>query len=108
MSAQHRADRFAAAGVRSVHVCGEVDDDGLLAAGAAKIPPRRVPAGYMTVTTDYVGPRPVVDLHVAGLKVGEIVVRALRQGFTRSAAIAMAVRSGLALDFPAELAKSPT
>ena len=61
-------------GVRLVHVCGVVDDDALAAAGIQKVPPRKVSAGYMTLTTDYVGPRPVIDLHAAGLKVGEIVI----------------------------------
>jgi hypothetical protein len=86
-------------GVRLVHVCGVVDDDALAAAGIQKIPPRRVSAGYMTLTTDYVGPRPVIDLHAAGLKVGEIVVRSFRRGSTYPDAVAAALKSGLALDF---------
>jgi hypothetical protein len=86
-------------GVRLVHVCGVVDDDALAAAGIQKVPPRKVSAGYMTLTTDYVGPRPVIDLHAAGLKVGEIVVRSFRHGSTYSEAVAAALKSGLALDF---------
>jgi hypothetical protein len=86
-------------GVRLVHVCGVVDDAGLEACGIEKIPPRKVPAGYMTVTTDYVGPRPVIDLHAAGLKVGEFVVRSFRRGANYSEAVAAALESGLALDF---------
>ena len=85
--------------VRLVHVCGVVDDDALAAAGITKIPTRRVSAGYMTLTTDYVGPRPVIDLHAAGLKVGEIVVRSFRRGSTYSEAVDAALKSGLALDF---------
>jgi hypothetical protein len=86
-------------GVRLVHVCGVVDDEALAAAEIQKIPARKVSAGYMTLTTDYVGPRPVIDLHAAGLKVGEIVVRSFRRGSTYSEAVAAAVKSGLALDF---------
>jgi len=92
-------EQLAGTGVRLIHVCGVVDDDALTSAGVAKIPPRRVSAGYMTSTTDYVGPRPVVDLHAAGLKVGEIAIRSLRRGSTYSGAVAAALESGLALDF---------
>ncbi len=55
--------------------------------------------GYMTVTTDHVGPRPVVDLHAAGLKVGEMAVRCRRAGLDAAAVARSVVASGLALDF---------
>ncbi len=90
---------LAASGAALIHLCGNVDDDVITAAGIAKIPPRRVPLGYMTATTDHVGPRPVVDLHAAGLKVGEMLVRARRSGMDAAAAARCAVASGLALDF---------
>ncbi len=90
---------LAESGVALVHVCGHVDDDALTAAGIAKIPARRVPLGYMTVTTDFIGPRPVIDLHAAGLKVGEILVRGRRLGLTPAAAASRAVAEGLALGF---------
>jgi hypothetical protein len=92
-------DQLALASAQLVHVCGGVDDDGLKRAGVAKVPSKAVAPGVMTVTTDYVGPRPVVDLHAAGLKVGEIFIRSLRGGSTRSIAANEAVKSGLALDF---------
>jgi hypothetical protein len=109
--ADHRSDRpaigegglpagwLAETGAAPVHICGRVDDDALSVAGVAKIPPRRVPPGYMTVTTDHVGPRPVIDLHAAGLKVGEMLVRFRRAGLDAAEASRRAVAGGLALDF---------
>ena len=35
--------------------------------------------GYMTVTTEYAGIRPVIELHTAGLKVGQAMVEGLRK-----------------------------
>lgn len=93
------AEWLAETGAALVHICGQVDDDALAGAGVAKIPPRRVPPGYMTVTTDHVGPRPVVDLHAAGLKVGEMLVRFRRTGLDAVEAARRAVDTGLALDF---------
>jgi hypothetical protein len=85
-----------AAGVAVVHICGVVDDEAMTAEGIHKVPARRVKPGYMAMATDYVGPRPVVDLHAAGLKVGEIAVRARRAGLTSAQAVDRAVASGLA------------
>ena len=68
-----------ASGAPVVHLSGAVDDDLLLTAGVAKVPPGSFPPGRMTVTTGHVGPRPVIDLHVAGLEVGEALVRGMRR-----------------------------
>jgi hypothetical protein len=40
----------------------------------------------MSVATDYVGPRPLIDLHTAGLAVGTALTRARRRGLSRSEA----------------------
>jgi hypothetical protein len=53
--------------------------------------------GFMNVTTAYVGPRPVVDLHAGGLKVGEIAVRALRAGCNSDAAEKRVIAEGIGL-----------
>ncbi|MBT5073845.1 MAG: hypothetical protein HOH18_01300 [Kordiimonadaceae bacterium] len=82
-----------------VHICGNVDDESLKSAGVIKHPKRAVPPGYMTVTTAYMGPRAIVDLHAAGLKVGEIVVKSLRKGASVEEAKLTAVKNGIALDF---------
>lgn len=63
-----------------VHMCGEVDRDALVKEGFCCFPERFSPAGYMSLATDYLGPRPLIDLHTAGLKVGELLARARLAG----------------------------
>jgi len=36
----------------------------------------------MSLATDAVGPRPLIDLHAAGLKVGQTAMEAVRHGFS--------------------------
>ena len=68
------------AGIGLVHVSGDVDPDDVAAAGLPLAPEHIAPVGHMSVTTDYVGPRPIIDLHAAGLKVGEALTRARHRG----------------------------
>jgi hypothetical protein len=65
-----------AADARLVHITGAVHDPG---GRLRKNPPGDVVPGRMTVTTDVLGPRPVVDLHTAGLRVGQALVEAMRR-----------------------------
>jgi hypothetical protein len=60
------------------HICGGVDRMILEKVGLRCYPDRFAPAGYMSVATDYVGPRPLIDLHTAGLKIGERLAYARR------------------------------
>jgi hypothetical protein len=73
-------------GVVLVHVAGNVDRVDLKAVGVPVRPSRFAPPGYMSVATDYLGPRPLIDLHTAGLKVGEALARARGQGLSASEA----------------------
>jgi hypothetical protein len=88
------------AGVELIHLSGTIDADELATAKLHKHPPRHVRHGVMTVTTDYVGPRPVIDLHAAGLAVGAHLVRLLRAGMSAEQAKAEVVAAGLGADFP--------
>ena len=83
-------------------IAGDVDPVPFLDEGVKIGPPDPRPAGRMWVTTSVVGPRPVVDLHCAGLKVGELLVRARRLGLSVDDAVTCAVDSGfgLAVDAP--------
>jgi hypothetical protein len=67
-------------GLGLVHLCGDVNADDVAAAGLRTAPRRIAPAGTMSVTAGYLGVRPVIDLHCAGLKVGEALARARRGG----------------------------
>lgn len=55
------------------HICGGVDRYSLGAVGLRCYPDRFAAPGYMSLATDYLGPKPLVDLHAAGLKVGELM-----------------------------------
>jgi len=93
---------FACAGTTLIHLCGNLDYDGIENLGIRKYPDRKIEPGSMTVTTDYAGPRPVIELHTAGLKVGEALVRGMRKFSLPSQAIAYALQTSPAIDFPEE------
>lgn len=73
----------AAPGLAVAHVCGGADRDALVAAGVRCAPERFAPISYMSVRTDALGPRPLIDLHTAGLAVGAALARARRAGLGR-------------------------
>ena len=87
-----------------IHICGNIDNQALARAGVKKHPTRQVTPGFMTVTTDYCGPRPVIDLHAGGLKVGELLARARKTGMTPLQAEAAVVATGFGSLLPQELA----
>jgi hypothetical protein len=91
-----RAERLVG-GCRLIHIAGRVDERALARAGVHKHPDRIVAPGYMTLATDYVGPRPVIELHAAGLRVAADAVRCRRDGGSPADAMAAAERSGLGL-----------
>ena len=78
-----------------IHICGNLDIEALRRAGVKKYPSRQVRPGYMAVTTDYCGPRPVIHLHAGGLKVGEIMARSRKAGLSVRAAEDATIVSGL-------------
>lgn len=65
-----------APGISIVHIAGNVDQEAIRKAGIPCRPAIIAPPGYMSVSLDYLGPKPVIDLQTAGLKVGELLVRA--------------------------------
>lgn len=87
-----------AAGVELIHICGVLDYESIDVTGMYVYPERRVAHGYMTMTTDYVGARPVIDLHAAGLKIGELAVRVRLDGGSVEEATAASVRPGIGLE----------
>ena len=86
-----------------VHLSGLIDTAGLRAANCT-IVPEHVPtkARTMSVTTGFLGPRPVIELHTAGLKVGQIMLSARRRGTaTLAGARIEALEDPLCQDFSA-------
>jgi hypothetical protein len=83
-----------------VHVTGGVDRAALEELGITCHPARFAPPAYMSAATDYLGPRPLIDLHAAGLKVGELLVRARQRGLSApQAELEVLARSTLAQGF---------
>jgi hypothetical protein len=78
-----------------IHICGCID--GLM---KEKHPANNAPFGVMTVTTDYLGPKPVIDLHAAGLKAGEVVARSRLAGLSCDEAVRRAEQSGYGARLP--------
>src|SRR5205814_3701229 len=81
------AQRLLNDGVGVIHICGGIDIPHLRATKLQLHPAQPAAIGRMSVTTDYVGLLPVIKLHVAGLRVGEIVVRSRRTGLTPQHAV---------------------
>lgn len=55
-----------------IHFAGRLDFDDLAAHGIVTAPAAASRPGHMARTLAYLGPRPVIELHTAGLKVGEL------------------------------------
>lgn len=58
-----------------VHLCGKVDWRFAEKRGMTVYPKQRGHANRMTRTLAYLGPKPVIDLHTAGLKAGELLYK---------------------------------
>lgn len=58
-----------------VHIAGNINREEIDSAAIPCVPQKSAAPGYMSVTTDYLGPKPVIALHTAGLKVGEAMAR---------------------------------
>lgn len=82
-----------------IHIAGLVDDNLLEENQIKKQPAKRISYGYMTVTTEYAGIRPVIELHAAGLKVGQALVEGMRKYRDVGKAKTYALKYSPAMDF---------
>ena len=82
-----------------VHIVGVVDGNEIERSQILHRPERIGGPGHMSVATDYLGPKPLIDLHTAGLKVGEAMARARLKGLTCEQAIRVALQSSPAQNF---------
>ncbi len=85
-------------------ISGNVDAAALRASGLRHLPERINPYPYESYGAASLGPRPVLELYSAGLKVGEAMARARLGGASPEDAAREALRSSPAMDFPGELA----
>ena len=58
-----------------IHIAGNINRKEIDNAAIPCVPQKSPSPGYMSVATDYLGPKPVIDLHTAGLKIGEAMAR---------------------------------
>jgi hypothetical protein len=81
-----------APGISIIHLCGEVDVVSLTAEGIPHYPPTGAGKRRMGLTFAALGPRPVIELHAAGLKVGEAMARARLLGLSQKKIQSLALR----------------
>ena len=86
-----------------VHVSGVIDFDEIMKQGVRIHPGVRVPFGTMSIGTWEMGPRSIIELTMAGIKVGEAMARARLSGMTISESASWAMEHSLAQDFPDDL-----
>jgi len=81
------------------HICGNIDIDDLNKSTIRYAPSKIEPFGYMSYQAYNLGPRPVIELNIAGLLVGQIAVRARLKGLSVKDSILKAVNHGIGQDF---------
>ncbi len=89
-----------APGISVVPLCGEVDVHSLADEGIPHYPSTGSGKHRMGLTFAALGPRPIIELHAAGLKVGEAMARARLLGLSRKQTRSFALQHS-----PAQLIK---
>lgn len=117
MVVDHRTDKFVigkngildpfwlsecAPGTVVIHICGLVDSAAMDETGLRFVPDEPAPRGSMSFTTSYIGPRPIVDLHAAGLSIGADLANLRKKGADLPTATNRVAKSPLAMDFSEE------
>jgi hypothetical protein len=80
-------------------IAGVVDDAALREAGILVAPAVVRPFGYMSYQPDQLGPRPVLELYAAGLRVGQAMATARLRGRSLEEATSFALRTSPAMAF---------
>jgi hypothetical protein len=80
-------------------ISGNVDRQGLIGSGLRFFPKEIQPFGIMSYQPYSLGPRPVIELYAAGLKVGEAMARARSMGMDLEEAKKFALAHSPAIDF---------
>lgn len=86
-------------GIRIGLIAGNVDAEQLSNSNLIYEPKNVKPAGYMHYQPDCLGPRPVLELTTAGLKVGQAMADARLSGLTVQEAVKYALKHSPAMDF---------
>lgn len=75
-------ESLGASDVNFIHLCGQINPDLLREHNINCYPRIHTNSGYMSLTLAHLGPRPVIELHALGLKLGEIFTNGQREGLT--------------------------
>jgi hypothetical protein len=86
-------------GLRIGVIAGNLEVEELRCSGLCFSPKDIRPFGYMSYQPFHLGPRPVLELYAAGLKVGEAMARARRSGLSLKEAAMYALKHSPAMDF---------
>lgn len=85
--------------IQVVHVCGSINGSSLSSRGIACTPRDPAQAGDMSYTLGYVGPRPIINLQAAGLRVGQYLADARTSSQNLVETMDSARQHGLVDDF---------
>jgi hypothetical protein len=85
-----------------IQLAGSLSRGELAAAGVACIPDAAPAPGHMGWSLSELGPKPVIDLHAAGLKVGELLARGRLAGQSAAQATRAALENPICQDFSVE------
>ena len=82
-----------------IQFAGDIDIDELERYQIPYFPKKRIGKFRMGMTFADLGPKPLIDLHTAGLKVGEIMARLREKGYSYEETIQRALENDLCQDF---------
>ena len=88
-------------------IAGNVDGDALTQSSIRHAPDVIRPFGYMSYQAYHLGPRPVVELYAAGLKVGQTMAHARLAGASIDVAAKDAIEHAAGMDYEGEKAWLP-
>lgn len=92
-------------GVSIIQFKGNVDRESIIYENIPLLPKNKPKADHMSWTLNELGPKPIIDLHAAGLKVGEIIARIRKNGCSPKESIEKTLENSVAQDFSREQKK---
>ena len=85
--------------IQIIHICGTVNKEDIVHEGLAIYPEDIMQFGYMTVSPDHLGPKTLLELNTAGLKVGEVMARCRLRGMSIERTVEYTLNNSPAMDF---------
>ena len=85
--------------IQIIHICGSVNKNDIEHEVLSIYPENIMPFGYMTVSPDYLGPKTLLELNTAGLKVGEVMARCRLKRLSIKDTIEYTIKNSPAMDF---------